>query len=270
MHAPEEEVVAASPDGRLRAVVVRDVDGVADTPLDYDGRVGTVWLFPEAQRRHGFGHDERSPSPHADVVWEMDRFYRHPYVDFTREQVLKHVVRRHGTSVICPLFMLDHSGIWLRLGRDMLADPTEDARSKGRFVGDEAGWDTSLIGFVLDSAAAREAHGLAAGSETVLEALREEVAELNSWVTGDVWGVRVDQRVEYAGPHVWRTAVFTGSRSCDACGLMPLDADDDASPCPGPDEPEWAEVEGTACWGYVGHDWAAQAAAEAMEELGAR
>ena len=31
--------------------------------------------------------------------------------------------------------------------------------------------------------------------------------------------------------HVWQRARFTGTRTCERCGLLPLDSDDDASPC---------------------------------------
>jgi hypothetical protein len=31
--------------------------------------------------------------------------------------------------------------------------------------------------------------------------------------------------------HVWQRARFTGTRTCERCGLLPLDSDDDDSPC---------------------------------------
>jgi hypothetical protein len=33
--------------------------------------------------------------------------------------------------------------------------------------------------------------------------------------------------------HVWQTARMTGNRTCNRCGLLPLDDDDIADPCPG-------------------------------------
>ena len=39
---------------------------------------------------------------------------------------------------------------------------------------------------------------------------------------GYAWRVR---------PHVWQRARFTGVETCERCHLLPLDADDDATPC---------------------------------------
>lgn len=40
-------------------------------------------------------------------------------------------------------------------------------------------------------------------------------------------------REEIARAHQWQRARFTGTVTCAACALLPLDQDDIDSPCPG-------------------------------------
>jgi hypothetical protein len=42
--------------------------------------------------------------------------------------------------------------------------------------------------------------------------------------------------------HVWQRGWLTGVRTCSQCGLLPLDPDDDESPCT-PDPEDHAECE---------------------------
>lgn len=95
----------------------------------------------------------------------------------------------HGTTVILPLYLCD-SGITMSAGANLYAGTDHDPTSRsGRFTGDAAGWDTSTVGFIFDTAATRELIGTP--DELVAEALKEEVGAYALWLEGHVYGYRV-------------------------------------------------------------------------------
>lgn len=58
-----------------------------------------------------------------------------------------------GAIAIAPLFVYEHSGITMSSGPVKCLPEAEvtrrDTESKGRFVSDDAGWDTSMVGFAV-------------------------------------------------------------------------------------------------------------------------
>ena len=93
--------------------------------------------------------------------------------------------KKHGATVVLPLFLLDHSGLRMRAGSNM-----GSVRSTDRFIGDSAGWDTSFIGFIFDTPEAIERTGCPL--DKVEEGLRSEINEYDSYLMGDVYFVTDD------------------------------------------------------------------------------
>jgi hypothetical protein len=94
--------------------------------------------------------------------------------------IYEYLKRGHGATVVLPLFVLDHSGLSMSAGTAF-----GDMESRGRFVGDEAGWDTSLVGVIFDTNESREMIGTA--PEDIEEALRGEVETYDSYLRGEVY-----------------------------------------------------------------------------------
>ncbi len=48
------------------------------------------------------------------------------------------------------------------------------------------------------------------------------------------WCLAIEEmRISQTAPHTWHTARFTGTVTCEVCGLLPLDGSDSYSDCPG-------------------------------------
>lgn len=104
--------------------------------------------------------------------------------DFESEEDL--VSRLHETydpRVIIPLYLLDHSGLAMRPG-----PPIPGTRSP--FVSDSAGWDTSMVGFILDTADTRRMAGIddSIDSEDIQACLLAEVEEYSTYLEGGMVG----------------------------------------------------------------------------------
>jgi len=98
--------------------------------------------------------------------------------------------REHGARIILPLFVYEHSGITMRCG-DPIGRKIKpaDFDPRRRFVGDDAGWDTSMVGFIFDTPErVKECIGKDATDEQIIDALRCEVRRYAAWLEGDVWG----------------------------------------------------------------------------------
>lgn len=103
--------------------------------------------------------------------------------------VVARALRLHyGATVVRPAYLLDHSGISMSVGPNLLDGGTVDRRRQ--HVGDPGGWDTSVIGLVLDTAERREVIGTPV--EHVDDELLAEVAEYDAYLQGDVWSVTVE------------------------------------------------------------------------------
>jgi hypothetical protein len=99
-----------------------------------------------------------------------------------------------GALAIAPLFILDHSGITMRAGRTVLVNDEAltqgDTESRNRFMGDEAGWDTSMVGFAIIT---NESWKPCMGDEPVTlekatEVIDSEVKTYASYLEGSVYG----------------------------------------------------------------------------------
>lgn len=99
-----------------------------------------------------------------------------------------------GARVVIGLFVYEHSGITMSAGQrvgEVLKQG--DIRSTGRFIGDDAGWDTSFVGFIYDTPkAVKDCIGDNATDEDIERALRQEVAIYASYLEGDVTCYMVD------------------------------------------------------------------------------
>lgn len=83
-------------------------------------------------------------------------------------------------DTISPLYLYDHSGISMSVG------------SPNRMWLDDAGWDTSMVGFAFTTPATREETGVTL--ENAQEAIRQEVATYDAFLRGEVYGYRVLDR----------------------------------------------------------------------------
>lgn len=92
---------------------------------------------------------------------------------------------------------------------------------------DPGQWDSGLVGFIFDTAETRELTGV--GPEHVEQALRAEVNEYDQWLQGDVWAYVIERR-----------------QCCDL------------------GHEHWEHVD--SCGGFIGWDWARQAATDAWND----
>ena len=254
-----EETVAES--GRYRAVLVPARGDIGDLHprRERDGHVGVMWA------RHPFywlGDDRygRDAATHRDEHPEWaetsDWFTAHgPWID--TGAMVRHLVRRHGASVVLPLYLYDHSGLSISAGQNLAGDDVaarDAARRGGRFVPDPQGWDTSYVGVVFDTARTREVTGV----EPALaeESLRAEVAEYDSYLTNDVWDVRIEQQ---ASDHDWHLYRQSDQMRCTQCRTEFSPGEFHRGDCP-----TWDEVDYVG--GYLGHDFAVASARGLLTE----
>ena len=102
--------------------------------------------------------------------------------------------KAQGALAIAPLFLYDHSGITIRAGRTVLVAEDEltreDAASRGRFMGDDAGWDTSMVGFAIITNEVWEPcmGDTPVTEEKANEVIDSEVSVYASYLEGAVYG----------------------------------------------------------------------------------
>lgn len=118
----------------------------------------------------------------------------------TTEPTLTEWLREINAVAAMPLFIYEHSGMTISSGRFVwLADEDEmtreDTASHGRFIGDDAGWDTSFSGVIVATRENIENLGAPDDRESIERSLESEVSEYASWLEGDVYYYTVD------GPH---------------------------------------------------------------------
>lgn len=99
------------------------------------------------------------------------------------DNAIKHL---NTVGVILPLYLLDHSGIWMRTGR---------------FAEDSWGWDTSMVGYIVATPEKiRENYTITritkAMREKVADLLRGEVETYSKYISGDVLGYMVEKNGE--------------------------------------------------------------------------
>jgi len=88
---------------------------------------------------------------------------------YTPETLMEKV--KDPDTVALPLFLLDHSGLWI---------------STGRYAEDPQGWDTSAVGYIIASKEKAAKEGIEV--ERLPEFLEGEVKEYNDYLTGNVHG----------------------------------------------------------------------------------
>lgn len=145
-----------APDPRNQTVTCDKCDGEGRVPnILPDGLRSTLDPYIECERCEGSGEVE---SP-----------------------IIEYLQREYGARVVLPLVLYDHSGITMRVGSGW--------RSSGQFVGDDAGWDTSLVGVIFDTAETRDAYAVEDWTDEQIEkSLRAEVAQYDSHLTGECYG----------------------------------------------------------------------------------
>lgn len=93
----------------------------------------------------------------------------------------------YGARVIMPLYVYEHGSITISTGAPIKKLNGDDLRSSGRFMGDDAGWDTTTVGFVFDTPKGiKECIGEDATDEQIMKALDSEIENLASYLEGDV------------------------------------------------------------------------------------
>jgi hypothetical protein len=113
------------------------------------------------------------------------------------------------------------------------------ALSTGSFIGraQHAEWDSGMIGWAYIRPDAEHWDGM--DEEAILSGF---VEELGKWMNGEVYGWIVEKQVSYVKSHL-------------GAGGEVVDNETGA---------EWVEED--ACWGFVGYDYAQEAAKEALGE----
>lgn len=100
----------------------------------------------------------------------------------------EYFIRNEGARVVIGLFVFEHGGITMsagsRVGQKL---KKSDIRSNGRFMGDDAGWDTSFVGFIYDTPeGVKQCFGEDVTDKEIEAALRSEVEVYASYLEGDV------------------------------------------------------------------------------------
>lgn len=136
----------------------------------------------EASMRHEYKRaDERGTKPYSV---EPEKCVRCEGEGRHRVSPYEWLTIERGATVILPLFLLDHSGLSIRAGENR-----GSSAPRGRFIGDEAGWDTSMVGWIFDTAETRSetgCEGAGFGPDMVERNLRGEVEEYDLYLRGDV------------------------------------------------------------------------------------
>lgn len=256
-----KDIVAT--DGNLRAVIVSDDVDRTNPRQDYD-HLGVFWAAPEARRHsditdacstHRWGGHKYVPGKGctcSDAYNDLDRWWNDLEYDGDRsvQAIVKHIVRKHGATVVIPVSYHSHSGDWITWGSNLVEAQTGPAFHRH--------WDGGDYGFIFDTAAKRGewlTHPTTAAK--IEECLKGELRELYQYMTGDVWGIRVERRTINRGHR------FVKDGDCRVCDRTPaqiLDQDDPVD-CITDD---WDQIDDSASWGYYGSDYAKQEAISLM------
>lgn len=125
---------------------------------------------------------------HPDYKLGDEQFGRNDHG--TIEDVFTYVVEERKAVAVIPLFLLDHSGISMRTGTPIDVSnglSPEAVAARDRFIGDEAGWDTSWVGFIFATQARKDELGVPDGVEEVERQLDAEVREYDTYLRGEVY-----------------------------------------------------------------------------------
>lgn len=174
--------------------------GIAN-PRDDDGHLSTFYLY-----RPGYTlGDEQLPSNGLDEIacpacdGEGDENCKRCEGWAGVEPTLAEFARSEDAIAIAPLFIFEHSMMSISKGATVFLDEDEGAHvetdSRGRFMGDDAGWDTSFSGFALVT---REAYDACwperkgeIDKEWIEKAIEAEVEEYDLYLRGEVYWFEV-------------------------------------------------------------------------------
>jgi hypothetical protein len=106
-------------------------------------------------------------------------------------EIQEYLRKEIGANIIIPLYLLDHSGLWMRAGRDF-----SDV--------DSGGWDSGMVGFIYTTPKRiRDMYGIKHITKAKLvqaeKELYNEVETYNDYLTGNVYGYYVE---DPEGEHV--------------------------------------------------------------------
>ena len=139
-------------------------------PREHDGNIGMMFCD---HPRYNLGDDDAEDPREVDLG------------------IIEYLKREHDATVVLPLFLYDHSGITISYGANLLTGE-DDFRRSGRFVSDGAGWDTSSVGVIYDTADTREQLSEENRTPEKVEAiLRQEVNLYAAYLEGSVFGYEI-------------------------------------------------------------------------------
>lgn len=224
-----------SPDGRSRVRLVYDQTGDTSSPRDADN-LGVMWT---SHPRYTLGDESFAKYiPEFDqlgsFVDEMQEFHQGSALV---EAIVKRLVRQHGATVVMPLYLLDHSGLTISAGQNLVNGGRVSKRDA--YACDPGGWDTSFVGFVFDTARTRSDM---ANLSSVEEYLNMEVREYASYLEGDVYGI-------------------VAERLADVERIVKTDGETTSHTR----EDEWIEED--SCWGFIGHEYAVSEAKQTLADM---
>ena len=108
-----------------------------------------------------------------------------------------------GSTVVLPLGLYDHSGISMYVG--------------GVHPLDSGGWDSGMVGVIFDTERTRENLGidlLWTVTGSIEKALRTEVEQYDKYLTGDVWGIMVEDNLGDEIESCWGYLGYDFAVSC--------------------------------------------------------
>lgn len=109
-------------------------------------------------------------------------------------QALAENLKAGGALAVLPVFMLDHSGLYLKVGDDL----TERRAGSGVFLSDPQGWDSGQAGFAYvtpQNWADTQGTEWTGSEEQIQRAhdlIRSDVAEYAQYLEGDVYGYVIE------------------------------------------------------------------------------
>jgi len=193
-----------------------DEDSENADPLDLDGNLGIMAAY---HTRYNLGHSKASEVEQLkawlDDAGQYDYYEdgegEYPFYDLPDDKdctepigskVERFCKKVFGSTVVLPLYLMDHSGISMSVGA--FGCP----------------WDSGQVGWIFDTEQTRKDCGLEGlAPEKVSETLTEQVKEYDLYIRGEIYGIVVAKHED-------------GEIN--------------------------EEVE--SCWGFVGHEYAEEAA----------
>lgn len=160
----------------VKAEIHYEEDGDIGNPREWD-QLGVMYCW---HPNHNLGDEQFRRGDHDSM-----------------EDAARYLFRERDALVVIPLFLLDHSGISMRAGSALyplvypLGSNEPLLAARGRFIGDEAGWDTSHVGFIYATQARKDELGVPDGVEEVERQLRNEVEEYDTYLRGEVFYIVV-------------------------------------------------------------------------------